>query len=163
MGAKALALPVAFIVTACTPTDLPVGSARLDPVAFFTGESRGEGTLNPVIGRSVPIRVESRGTRQGDTLRLTQVITEGDKPPRTRIWTIRTLPGGGYLGTLTDARGIVSMDLRGPRAYIGYLTPSGLRIRQQLALQADGRTILNRLEAYKFGFRVATLDETIRK
>jgi hypothetical protein len=46
---------------------------------------------------------------------------------------------------------------------VRYRTPSGLRLQQQLALQADGRTIFNRLKAYKFGIRVAVLDETIRK
>ena len=39
----------------------------------------------------------------------------------------------------------------------------GLEVRQQLALQSDGRTILNRLSVRKFGLEVAYLDETIRK
>ena len=164
MTAKAAALPVlALALAGCVRTDLPAGSARLDPVAFFTGDSRGTGMLDPIVGRDVPISVESRGTRQGDTLNLVQRIVEGSKPPRTRLWTIRTLPNGGYLGTLTDAQGIVAMDLRGPRAYIRYTTPSGMKIRQQLALQADGRTIFNRLEAFKYGIRLAVLNETIRK
>ena len=159
----ALPLALALALAGCTSVQLPAGPAPLDPVAFFTGDSRGTGTLDPVIGRTVPISVESRGTSQGDTLRLVQRISEGDKPPRTRVWTIRTLSDGGYLSTLTDAQGVVSLDLRGPRAYLGYTTPSGIRIKQQLALQPDGRTIRNRLEAYKFGLRVAVLDETIRK
>ena len=33
----------------------------------------------------------------------------------------------------------------------------------QLALHQDGRTIHNRLEAYKYGIRLAVLNETIRK
>jgi hypothetical protein len=153
----------AILLTACTSVQLPAGSIALDPLAFFTGESRGNGTLNPVFGRAVPIRVESRGVRQGNTLTLTQRIAEGDKPVRTRTWTIRRLTDGSYFGTLTDADGVVDMDLRGSRTYITYTTPSGLRIKQHLALQPDGRTLLNRLEAFKFGIRVAVLDETIRK
>jgi hypothetical protein len=149
-------------LTACTSVQLPAGPAPLDPIAFFIGETRGTGTLNPVLGRSVPITVESRGTRDGAKLRLVQRITEGDKPPRTRVWAIRKVTNG-YVSTLTDAQGMVIVEVNGPRAYIGYTTPSGLRIRQQLALQPDGRTLLNRLEAYKYGLRVATLDETIRK
>ncbi len=157
------AIPLAFLLGACAPPDLPAGTTSLDPVAFFTGDTRGNGTLDPIVGKTVPVTVESRGVRQGDTLTLTQRIVEGTKPPRTRVWTIRTLPSGGYLSTLTDAKGMVSIDLRGPRAYLGYTTPSGIKIKQELALQPDGSTILNRLEAYKFGIRVATLHETIRK
>ena len=161
--AKASAFALALALAGCTRTDLPAGQAPLDPVAFFTGTSSGIGTLVPIVGKQVPIRVESRGTRQRDTLNLVQRISEGTKPPRTRLWQIRTLPDGGYLGTLTDAEGVVAMDLRGPRAYIRYTTPSGMKIRQQLALQADGRTIHNRLEAFKYGIRLAVLNETIRK
>lgn len=156
------ALPLALLLGACTAPDLPAGTAPIEPVAFFTGDSRGSGMLDPIIGKKARVSVESRGIRQGDTLTLTQRITEGGKPPRIRVWTIRTLPVGGYLSTLTDAKGMVTIDLRGPRAYLGYTTPSGLKIKQELALQPDGRTILNRLEAYKFGIRVAVLDETIR-
>jgi hypothetical protein len=162
--AKAAALPLlALALAGCVRTDLPAGPAPLDPIAFFNGDSRGIGTLDPIVGKKVEISVQSRGTRQGDTLNLVQRITEGSKPPRTRLWKIRTLPQGGYFGTLTDAQGAVAMDLRGPRAYIRYTTPSGMKIRQQLALQPDGRTILNRLEAFKYGIRLAVLNETIRK
>ncbi|NJC06880.1 hypothetical protein GGQ97_002673 [Sphingomonas kaistensis] len=157
------ALPLALLLGGCAAPELAAGTAPLDPVAFFTGDSRGSGTLDPIVGGKAPVSVESRGIRTGDTLTLTQRISEGDKPQRTRVWTIRTLPAGGYLSTLTDAKGPVSVDVRGPRAYLAYTTPSGLRIKQQLALQPDGRTILNRLEAYKFGIRVAVLNETIRK
>jgi hypothetical protein len=66
-------------------------------------------------------------------------------------------------GRLTDAEGPVTITLDGPRAVIAYRTPDGVSIHQQLALQPDGRTVLNHLEARKFGVRVATLEETIRK
>jgi hypothetical protein len=39
----------------------------------------------------------------------------------------------------------------------------GLAVQQQLDRQPGGRTILDRLEVFKLGVRVATLDETIRK
>ncbi|UUR09131.1 DUF3833 family protein [Sphingomonas glaciei] len=163
MTARLAALAPALAFAGCAQSELPAGSAPLDPVAFFTGDSRGTGMLDPVVGKTVPIRVESRGIRRGDTLNLVQRITEGSKPQRTRVWRFRTLPGGGYLGTLTDAQGVVAMDLQGPRAFVSYTTPSGMKIRQQLALQPDGRTILNRLEAFKYGIRLAVLNETIRK
>jgi len=151
-----------LLLTACASVQLPAGPAPLDPITFFTGPSNGTGTLNPIVGKSSDVRVESLGTPTPTGLRLIQRIKEGAKPERTRTWLIRRVQNG-YVSTLTDAQGMVSVDVRGPRAFIGYTTPSGIRIRQQLALQSDGRTVLNHLEAFKFGIRVATLDETIRK
>jgi hypothetical protein len=39
----------------------------------------------------------------------------------------------------------------------------GLDVDQQLTLQGDGKTLLNRLHVRKFGVRVAVVEETIRK
>lgn len=153
----------ALLLTACTSVQLPAGTAPLDPIAFFSGATAGEGKLDTLIASPVRVTVKSQGTPIPDGLRLVQVITEGAKAPRTRVWTIRKRGPADYGGTLTDAKGEVMMIGNGPYAYIGYSTPSGLVIQQQLALQPDGRTILNRLEAYKFGIRVAVLNETIRK
>jgi hypothetical protein len=142
---------------------LPAGAAPLDPIAFFTGVTNGEGSLDTLIARPVPISVSSLGFPEHGGLKLIQRIEEGDKPERVRTWTMKRAGPGRYTGTLTDAAGPVRITVSGPRALVSYVTPSGLRIRQQLALQPDGRTILNRLEAYKFGLRVAVLDETIRR
>jgi hypothetical protein len=38
-----------------------------------------------------------------------------------------------------------------------------LNVQQQLAQQSDGATVLNRLVVRKFGARVATLNETIKR
>lgn len=158
------AIPLAILVGACAPPKLPAGTATLDPIAFFTGDSRGSGTLDPIVGKTVPVTVESQGSPTADgSLSLVQRIVEGSKKPRIRTWVMKPAGPGRYTGTLTDAKGPVEITSLGPRATVRYHTPSGLRIKQELALQSDGRTILNRLEAYKFGIRVAVLNETIRK
>ena len=158
---KALVLPL-FLAACTAPSDLPAGSAPLDPIAFFAGVTNGEGSLDTIVARPVPVTVSSLGFREHGGLKLIQRIKEGDQPLRIRTWVIRKVPSG-YVSTLTDAQGMVEMELRGARAYIGYTTPSGLRIHQQLALQPDGRTVRNRLTAHKYGVRLAILDETIRK
>ena len=161
-GALAASL-LALALTGCTPVELPAGSAVLDPTVFFAGVSTGEGTLDTLIARPVPVTVASLGFAEHGGLKLIQRITEGTRPVRVRTWTMRRIGAGRYTGTLTDAAGPVEIVTEGARANINYQTPSGLRIRQQLALQSDGRTILNQLEAYKFGIRVATLTETISR
>ncbi len=68
-----------------------------------------------------------------------------------------------YSGTLTDAEGPVSVTTSGSRALVRYKMKGGFDVEQQLVVQRDGRTLLNRLEVTKFGVRVATLNETIQK
>jgi hypothetical protein len=160
---KGSSIAAALLLTGCTSVELPAGTATLDPIAFFSGVTNGEGTLDTLIASPVPISVSSLGFREHGGLKLIQRIEEGDKSARVRTWTMKPAGPGRYTGTLTDAQGPVEITVSGARADIGYTTPSGLRIRQQLALQSDGATILNRLEAYKYGIRVAVLDETIRR
>ena len=142
---------------------LPVGGPQLQPMAYFTGRSHGDGRLAKLFSKPVKVSVESFGHRQGETLILDQTIHEGGSPPSVRRWTMRPTAPNRYTGTLTDAKGPVNVVISGSRADIRYTTRAGFTIEQQLVLQKDGKTILNRLRALKFGIPVATLNETIRK
>jgi hypothetical protein len=159
------ALPLlALALSGCTSIRLPAAEqASLDPIAFFAGTSHGSGTLKVIASSTAPIAVESVGRPEPNGLLLRQTIHEGDKPPRVREWRIRRLAPNRYTGTLTEADGPVSLTTRGPRALIRYRMKNGMTVQQQLALQADERTILNHLEVRKWGVRVARLEETIRK
>jgi hypothetical protein len=154
----------ALAAASVTSPVLPTGSsATLDPIVFFSGRSHGEGKLDTMLKRPVALVVESHGKRQGDTLILDQTIREGAKPARARRWVMRPIAPGRYTGTLTEAEGPVIVSVVGPRAYIRYRMRGGLEVDQQLALQSDEMSLLNRLYVRKFGVRVATVHETIRK
>jgi hypothetical protein len=157
-------LALAAAAAGAAVVQLPADSAAtLDPIAFFTGRSQGEGTVDTLLGRRVKLLVTSVGEKQGDTLILDQTIREGAKPPRVRRWIMRPVAPGRYTGTLTDAEGPVNVTVAGPRAAIRYRMRGGLDVDQQLTLQRDGRTLLNRLHVKKFGVRLAAVEETIRK
>jgi hypothetical protein len=161
----ALALAALALAGCASVADLPADpAATLDPIAFFTGRSHGEGRLHVLLSGDGRIRVDSVGCSDGKHgLILTQIIREGDKPPRKRIWRMRRAGPGRFTGELTDAAGPVEIAVQGPRATIRYTMKNGLAVTQHLALQKDRRTILNRLVVSKFGIRLARLDETIRK
>ena len=153
-------------VGACTTTvQLPADpGASFDPLTFFSGASHGRGTFRQVFSAPQDLQVESVGRPvAGGGLILTQVIRLEGKQPRIRRWVMRRVGPGRYTGTLTEAVGPVSIAVAGPRAAIRYEMNGGLDVRQQLALQADGRTLLNHLEVRKWGVRVARVEETIRK
>ncbi len=146
-------------------SDLPADARALfNPIAFFAGRSHGDATLHKLIGGNVRVQVDSVGRSDGhDGLILDQTISEGAKPARQRRWVMRPLAPGRFTGTLTDANGPVAVIIAGPRANIRYKMKNGLDVEQQLALQRDGRTVLNVLTVRKLGVRVARLTETIRK
>lgn len=161
-----LLLPLLVLTLAgCTGVDLPAASAgNLDPIAFFTGRSHGDGRFHQVLSRAHAVQVDSVGRpgRDGGLL-LIQRISEEGKAPRTREWVMRPAGPGRFTGSLTEAVGPVELTVSGPRAEVRYSMKNGLKVTQQLALQPDGQTILNHLEVHKLGVRVAWLDETIRK
>ena len=162
-----LAAPLTSVLAlaGCTSVQLPADtSARLDPLAFFSGRTEGRGELHVLFSGARTMHVESVGRPSGNGgLLLTQHITQQGKPPRTREWTIRPVAPGRYTGSLTDAVGPVALTVEGPRAEIRYTMKGGLMVHQQLALQPGGRTLLNQLEVARFGLRVARVQETIRK
>ncbi|MEE4290053.1 MAG: hypothetical protein V2J14_11835 [Erythrobacter sp.] len=93
--AALIAAPLLAALSACAslPDDgsfapIPRAAAPyFDPLVFFAGTSTGRGVLDKVVTGKVPVRVESTGRllRPG-LLELVQVVTEGDKEPRTRRW-----------------------------------------------------------------------------
>ncbi len=162
-------LPAAFLSLAlcgCAGHVGPLPAAdnvRFDPIRYFSGPSVGVGTLHKLVGGSVPIQVSSLGEGNLDRLILTQTIREGSKPPRVRAWTVQRIGDGRYAATLTDAVGPVSVTVRNGSAFINYRMKGGLVVDQQLALQPNSMIVCNRLSVRKFGFRVAHVNETIRR
>lgn len=163
---RRIAAVAALALSGCaTAVQLPAAAnARFDPVAWFTGTSHGDGTLHKLLSSPVRTSVDSVGRPDGaGGMILDQTLWEPGKPPRKREWVMRPVGQNRFTGTLTDASGPVDLTVSGARALIHYPMKGGLQVHQQLALQSDGRTILNRLSVRKFGFEVAHLDETIRK
>ncbi|MEO6255472.1 MAG: DUF3833 family protein [Sphingomicrobium sp.] len=156
----------ALALAGCVPSSpLPADlAARLDPIAFFTGHTRGSAVLHKAFSPAVRVRVDSFGRGDGHGgLVLDQTIREGSKQPRQRRWRFRSDGHGSYRGSLTDASGLVQFVVTGPRANIHYRMKNGMAVDQQLALQRDPRLVINRLTVTKFGLRLATLDERIHK
>ena len=140
----------------------PGASTPFDPMAYFEGETRGEGTLYHVLGDDQPVSVRSTGVRRDDgALVVTQAIEIDGKEPRTRTWVLTPTGERSYEGELTEASGPVTAFRGGRRMVIGYDTADGT-IRQTLT-QVDDNTVLNRLDIYKWGLNIARLDETIAR
>ena len=134
----------------------------LDPLEFFTGEVRGEGTIKVVMKPATKMRSESRGTPDGKGgIVLDQKVYETGKPVRISRWKLHPTSKTTLAGTNDVGR--VSGKLTGNRLLLKYPMKNGLTAEQYLYLQPDRRTLLNRMTVRKFGMTVAKIEETIRK
>ncbi len=142
----------------------PAAPSTFDPLDFFTGPSRGEGTLKVLTKPGVAIRVESQGRPDGKGgITLDQTVREGDKPARQRRWVLRQTSPTTMTGTITDTPGPVRGRLDGNRLLLNYTMKGGLKAEQVLTIQPGGRSLVNHMTVRKFGLAVAQFNEIITK
>ena len=157
-------VPFLVGVLACCSVAAPAAAPTFDPLAFFTGQSRGEGTLKILTKPRVPIRVETHGQADGKGgIILDQTIHQGDKPARERRWVLRQTSPTTMIGTISDNPGPVRGRMDGGRLLLTYAMKGGLKVEQVLTMQPGGRSLLNRMTVRKLGIPVAHVDEVITK
>ena len=160
-----MGFPCRWILVAATlAAASPASAAGLDPLAFFSGRTRGNGELKVVLKAPVTISVDSRGKPDGHGgIVLDQIIREGSKPLRSRRWVLHPTSPTTLSGTLTDAAGPVRGSVSGRVLKLYYTRKDGLRASHILILQPGGRTMTNRMTVKRLGLVVARVEEVIRK
>lgn len=139
-------------------------AARFDPFVFFSGSTRGDGTLKVAMKGSEPFKVESRGRAEGkDGFVLDQVIHQGSKPPKQRRWFLRAISPNTLVGTISDSPGTVRGKIVGNSLVLNYPVKGGLRAEQVMTPEGNGRTVRNNIVVRKLGMVVAKVQEVIRK
>lgn len=140
-------------------------AAPFDPVAFFTGKTRGAGTLRQILSKPRSLTVTSLGTvREDGALVLDQTVAVTGEKVRTRQWQLRETGPGRFAGTLSDARGPVAAQVTGNVLHISYtMTDGGMAVEQAITLQPGGQTAQNVMKIRKLGITFATLEETISR
>ncbi len=161
---NALAAATAF-ATLALPAALPAQPAArtFDPVAFFEGQTTGEGQLRKIMSAAKATRVTGRGRIEGGVLVLDQSVAIAGEPRRERQWRLHAVAPGRWAGTLSDARGPVNASAAGAVLTIAYTSNDGMGITQSVTLARDGQSARNLMKVRKFGMTVATLDETITR
>lgn len=135
-----------------------------EPLRFFEGRTEGEGRVKVAFKSPYGVRVHGRGKIEADgVLSLHQIVEEEGKPRRERSWRIRETAPGRYAGTLSDATGPVKLEVVDNRFHIKFRMKGGLGVEQWLTAAPGGGSVHNSMVIRKFGIRVATLEETIRK
>ncbi len=139
-------------------------SPVFDPLIFFAGRTEGRGNLKKILSSPTPVTVHGHGlVDEEGILTLDQEVLEGDKPPRKRSWRIHRIGSNIYRGSLTDAKGSVTITVDGNRMHISFTMDGGFPVDQYIFLGADGQSASNIMAVRKLGMRVAVLEEEIVK
>lgn len=154
----ALTLALSLLLAAAAP-------APTSPEAFFLGRTVGTGTVQMVLSGTHKVRDHSRGRLdKSGALLLDQLVEEEGKPARRRSWRLVRGAGDRISGSISDASGPVSGEIRGNVLHLKYrVVEGGASVEQWITLHPGGRTATNRMVFKKFGFKAATVNTTIRK
>jgi hypothetical protein len=143
---------------------LLVEAAASGPEAFFVGRFESEGTVDMILAGRHGVRVRSRGRMAPDgALIIEQVVEEHGKPPRNRSWRLVRGAGNRVTGSVSDARGPVAGEISGNVLHLRYRTEQNLSVEQWITVHPNRRSARNRMVFKRFGIRVATYEEMMRR
>lgn len=145
--------------------DLAAPTPLLVPERFFAGRTESQGTLKVMMMATKTVKVRSNGHVEGDTLVLDQLVEQEGEPAERRQWRIKKLASGRYSGTISDAKGPVSGDISGNRLHMRFKLnkAGGINVEQWMYLQPGGRVAINHATLQRFGMKVGSLEETVRR
>ena len=93
----------------------------------------------------------------------TRIVEEQGKPARSRTWRLVRTAGNRITGTISDARGPVTGEVRGNVLHLRYRSAEGPNVEQWITLDPGRRTARNRMVFRRFGMTVATVESVIRR
>ncbi|MEQ6290783.1 DUF3833 domain-containing protein [Vogesella sp. GCM10023246] len=137
---------------------------------FFAGPLTAHGMFQDRSGKVLRrFTVAMQGRWQGDTGVLDEQFRYDDGETQRRVWTLKKLPDGRYLGTAADVVGEASGRAEGFALFWDYtlrLPVDGKEYEVRFAdwmYQLDERSVLNRSVMSKFGVRLGEVTLYIRK
>ena len=143
---------------------------KADIKEFFDGPIKGWGVVQDRRGRVVNrFDIVMVGTWEGDTGTLTEHFTYYDGKKQERIWTIKKLPDGNYVGTAADILDKATGKVNGTAVQWRYTmdlpvgdTTYRLNFDDWMWQMNDG-VMINRSYLKKYGITVAELSLFMQK
>ena len=156
-------LPIALL--AATLSAGPLHAATWDNgLRFFEGRTESVGIVKVLM--KAPYRMRSIGIGKitpSGILELFQRVEEQGQPTHDRHWRIRQVGPGRFVGTMSEAKGPVTVDEIDGRFRFRFKIKNNLAVEQWLAPRPDWKSARNMVTVRKFGITVASSDGTITK
>src|SRR5687767_2840346 len=133
------------------------------PERFFIGRFEGTGSVHIIFSGNSSVRDVGRGRMEGGALVIDQVVQQEGAEPGRRHWRMTRVGVNRFTGTITDVPGEVRGEINGNVLHLSYRSTHGPWVEQYITLHPNGRTAHNRMTFSRFGIRVATVEETIRR
>jgi hypothetical protein len=147
------------------PESFAGAGPRFDPLQFFDGPSRSWGVIESRSGTPKSrFETEMMGRREGEDLMITQDFTFEDGRRQQRVWRVKRVDDHHYDATANDVVGVSHGLAYGNTFRWEYTVASRnpltqLRYKLWMYLQADGETLINRVEVTKLGVILAQTTE----
>lgn len=154
---------LALLFCLASPTS-PAFAAVDNPLHFFAGRTESIGTVKLVMKKPFRSRSLGRGVIKPDgSLDLIQRVEDEGASPRERRWHIRQVGPGKFTGTMSEAKGPVTIDEVNGRYRFRFQMAGSVSVEQWLIPAADWRSGVSRVTIRKFGIRVGTSEAVIRR
>ena len=163
--ARALGSAALLVAVLGAGSSAVAGQAQsFDPITFFTGATDSTGSLKQAFSSTKATHVTGYGAMRGNgTFVLDQTMTVAGEKAKTRQWQLHQISPGHFGGTISDAKGPVTIDVAANRLLIKYTMLNGLKVASVLTIDPGGRSGHNVSTIRKWGMTAATLQETISK
>lgn len=161
---KSLLLTLSLLLAGCTATldDYQQAQPKIDIFNWFNGESRAWGMVQNYSGKQIRrFEVAIHGEVVGETLTLHEQFVYDDGEKQTRVWHIRRLADGSYVGTAGDIIGSAKGQASGNAFNWRYAmtvktSDSSYTLNfDDWIYQQDAQHLMNVTSMKKFGIEVA--------
>ena len=135
-----------------------------NPLRFFEGRTETIGIMKMIMKKPHRVRSVGHGKITADgTLVLVQKVHDDGEPPKERTWRIRKVGPGKFSGSMSEAKGPVTIEQVGDGYRFRFKIHGGLSVEQWVVPDEGGRSGSSKLTIRKYGMKVASSDATIRK
>jgi hypothetical protein len=135
-----------------------------DPLTFFEGRTESIGTVKIAMKKPYRSRAIGNGEITEDgTLILVQRVEDQGQQPKDRRWKVRKVGPGRYTGTMSEARGPVTVEEVDGKYRFRFRMEGNVAIEQWLTPSKDGRSAASKITIRKYGVLVGRSDSIIRK
>jgi hypothetical protein len=156
--------PIVFTAFLLGVTASPVAAKPSDPLRFFEGSTESIGTVRIAMKKPFKSRAIGKGEIRPDgTLDLVQRVEDQGEQPRERRWRMRQVGPGRYSGTMSEAKGPVTVEEVGDRYRFRFRMSGSVFVEQWLTPNPDGRSARSVVTIRKYGVKVGSSDAVIRK